>query len=241
MANQLVILDPGHGGKDPGSVGPGGVKESDINFMVACKVGAILDSKGIRWALTHNGKALSTKSTEDINMRIKTILEMTPKPAAVISIHCNGFNDPAANGTESLYYSNDKLAGILQVELIKYLNRTNRGIKQQNVGVIREAEKAGIPAALVELGFITNTAECKFLWSAAGQNKAALAISEGIIKYLGIPAAGAGTEWDRIRTEARAWAKENKISDGSRPGDPVTREELWSMMLNYSKNIKGVI
>lgn len=97
-----------------------------------------------------------------------------------VSIHCNSAKNKAANGVETFAYSQGKsnlIAKTVQNKLVQYLGLQNRGAKTANFAVLRETN---MPAILVELAFISNQAEEALLSNVSFQEKAAIAIFEGI-------------------------------------------------------------
>lgn len=230
----MILIDPGHTRKkgDPGSCF-GLIMEGEITFSVAQKVMDRLNNRGVDACLSHTGSGLDRNSNNDINKRMGLIRTM--KPAAVISIHTNSVKDPAAHGTETLYYDHtgEDLAQILQSEMINSFGLTDRGIKMDNIGVLRAAAGLSIPAALVEIGFISNQVERSFIISAAGQEKAAEAITTGILSYFNISIPSA---WEQEQAAAAAWVKQQGISDGTRPGDMITRSEIFVMLHRFANN-----
>jgi N-acetylmuramoyl-L-alanine amidase len=105
-------------------------------------------------------------------------------------------------------------------------------VKTANFHVLRETK---MPAILVECGFMTNREECELLKSDAYRRKCAEAIVAGIVETYGLKpkrpvqdtAPDEISSWAR---EARDWAVSRNITDGTRPKDTVTREELWTML-----------
>jgi len=177
--------DPGHGGRDPGAIGPTGVQEKVITLAVAKKVADILrpimSATLTRYAdicLSENLSVDLTKRAELANFSLSDVF---------VSIHCNAATDPAAHGTETHCYPKSvrgkTLAGMIQSRLIPALGLTNRGVKESNFAVLRQSQ---MPAALVELAFISNPTEEALLESEAFQDRAALAIAQGICDFLGV-------------------------------------------------------
>ena len=180
-----LTVDPGHGDKDPGAVGPSGVQEKVITLAVAKKVVAILRPV-MSVALTrYEDIQISTNLSVDLTKRAE--LANFSLSDVFVSIHCNAATDPSAHGTETHCYPKSvrgkTLAGMIQGRLIPALGLTNRGVKESNFAVLRQSQ---MPAALVELAFISNPTEEALLESEAFQDKAALAIAQGICDFLGI-------------------------------------------------------
>ncbi|MBT9143738.1 MAG: N-acetylmuramoyl-L-alanine amidase LytC [Dehalococcoidia bacterium] len=112
-----------------------------------------------------------------------------PNAACFISIHCNAHAMRIANGIETFrfaggHHRNGLLAGILQRHMVARLGLRDRGVKTAAFQVLRQAT---VPAALVELGFISNHVEEALLESEVGQARAARAITDGVAEFLGLP------------------------------------------------------
>jgi N-acetylmuramoyl-L-alanine amidase len=185
-----VVLDPGHGGGDPGAIGYSRtLYEKEVNFKIAGKAKALLEKEGI--------KVIMTRST-DVRLDLNEIPQIANRANAdvFVSIHCNGHTIPDKCGTETYYYAPEDnptlaaqelqrslLANMLQKKLAEKLGRANRGVKQANYAVLRGTN---MPSALVEVAFITNPEEESLLRQDHFQEKAARAIAEAIVEYLKI-------------------------------------------------------
>jgi N-acetylmuramoyl-L-alanine amidase len=101
-----------------------------------------------------------------------------------VSIHCNSFSDPSANGTETWYHASSKngkkLADYIQKQLVSTTKLVNRGIKTANYQVLRDTN---MPAVLIETAFISNMKECAMLGDPYWQDEFAKAIARGITDY----------------------------------------------------------
>lgn len=170
-----IFINPGHDIKlDPGAVNNNtGLKEAYVTLSVGEKVANILLSLGYQVKLIQNDNL-----TDLINQANQWQAD------AFISIHCNAFTDPNANGTETLYYPNSRqgrlLSTCLQNQLTKEFQLTNRGIKERSdLGVLKQTT---MPSALIEMAFITNPKEEQLL--ATQQQRWANAIARGITDYI---------------------------------------------------------
>src|SRR6056297_3337998 len=125
MAKNVVVIDPGHGGKDPGAVA-GDVQEKDINLRIAA---------GVYVKLLENGYKVKMTRTNDSFIRLydRAAIANDMKADVFISIHNNSSGSNKAGGTEILYYPGSKkgkrLAGLIQSNLVDRLNFDDRGIK----------------------------------------------------------------------------------------------------------------
>lgn len=173
-----VFLDPGHGGKDPGAVG-NGLQEKDVNLSVALKVGDILNN--------HNVEIEYSRTTDAfVDLTPRTNMANKFKADRFVSIHCNSFSNPIAKGIETFHYTTSakgkSLASAIQKELVGLnLGTPNRGVKTAGFTVIT---KTNMPAALIELAFISNAQDANILRNK--QDELALAVAKGILKDLGI-------------------------------------------------------
>jgi len=173
------MLDGGHGGSDPGAVGPTGLKEKDINLKIIKRVGAKLTAQGVKVGYTRTDDS-------SVGLSERALMANALKAANFLSVHCNGFKDPAATGTETIAYKaggdGQKLANAIHKRLSAATGRANRGVKFQNLAVLRETT---MPAALAEVVFITNPQEEALLKLDSFIEKVAHAIFLGCLDYLG--------------------------------------------------------
>jgi N-acetylmuramoyl-L-alanine amidase len=190
--DNLVILDPGHGGKDTGARGAY-INEKDVNLTIALKAGELLKHKGIEVEYTRTTDIYLelTKERDEISEIANRL-----NPGLFVSIHANAAkNNPAAQGTETYYYApvdNDllflqlderkSLAENLQRRLVAKLGRPDRGVKQSPYWVLQNTT---MPSALVEVAFLSNTEEEMLLQQEYFLDLAAEAIAEGIAAHMG--------------------------------------------------------
>ncbi|WP_160031651.1 N-acetylmuramoyl-L-alanine amidase family protein [Paenibacillus sp. An7] len=178
---KTVVIDPGHGGSDPGTIGITNTYEKDFNLALSLKVEALLQSEPeISVVMTRDEDVYPTRTE-------RVALANQLKADLYISIHGNSvLSSPQASGTETYYYqrsSSKDLASDIHKHLVKALGFKDRGVKEGNYQVIRETTMA---AALLEIGFLSNPQEEVALFTEAVQDKAAQAIVDGIKEYLGI-------------------------------------------------------
>lgn len=173
-----IFLDYGHGGSDPGAVS-GSYKEKDFNFKIGQRVKYHLDRHGqtvIESRISDVNPSLSERSNKanDNNVDLS------------VSLHCNSFNDPSAQGLETYTYGSGTreihLANCVHNSIINAnLYTKNRGIKQADLHMVREIKTAAI---LVEMGFITNSQDISLLINKYEEYAVAIAI--GILSFYGI-------------------------------------------------------
>lgn len=189
LAGSVVVLDPGHGYDDPGATGIGGaVKESDINILVAYQVKDALEAQGVTVYMTRYGD-------DDINLEGRKIFGRTVKPDLFVSIHSNASENTSSIGTSAFYYKpySMSLAENIYDEIVAvyrdYLyygqperyGEIARGVKYYPFSVARLDE---CPSTLIEIGFMTNDAECYMLTLPENQQLLGQAIAKGICNTL---------------------------------------------------------
>lgn len=181
--DKVVLLDAGHGGKDPGTSG-NGLLEKNLNLTVAQKIAQKLQNSGIKVYMTRNSDVYPENS-----VRAKTANEIAD---FMVSIHMNSGVD-TANGTEVLYqvHANDnagrmtskQLAEILQSRVISATGNTNRGVKLRTDVLI--LNRTTVPAVIVEVIFVTNTGDALKISNPTYQDQVAQAIADGIQEAAG--------------------------------------------------------
>lgn len=188
LVGKVIILDVGHGGKDPGTV-INDIYEKNLNLAIAKKLEKQLIKNGATVILTREGdydlskpNALWRKKS-DFDNRINLI--NTSNADVYISIHINYLTNKKYKGSQLFYDStnsqNKKIARIMQEVLNKKLNN-NRDYKKINNNVYMY-NKLIIPGVLLECGFLSNYEEQKLLQQASYQQALAKAITQGIITY----------------------------------------------------------
>lgn len=176
VARHIVAIDPGHGGRDPGAVGPTGLLEKDVCLNVCLEARRLLEMRGIDARLTRE---------TDVNVPLQR--RTAPRGAsALISIHCNAFTNREAHGTETFWRpgghaESQRLAQLVQGSLLRALGRRNRGVKNADFQVLRQAR---VPAVLAELAFISNLSEEGILRDPVVQLRTAAAIADAIAAFL---------------------------------------------------------
>ncbi len=172
-----VVIDPGHGGRDPGAVGIGGLQEKQVIFPISLRVAELLENQGLTVILTRR---------QDISLDLQSRVEIANRARATVfvSIHANAISlsRPDVNGIETYYASasGQRLAEALQASMLAATGMNNRGVKQSRFYVLRHTT---MPAALVEVGFVTGVQDAPRLADPAWQERMAQAIAAGILRY----------------------------------------------------------
>ncbi|QGU93955.1 hypothetical protein GOM49_01335 [Clostridium bovifaecis] len=182
-----VALDAGHGGTDPGAIGPNGIKEKDITLAVTLKLGAILEKQGIEVVYTRTNDTAAWLNSSETRLKTRVDIANNANVDYFVSIHANSVDgSPTTSGIETYYYrettSGIPLATNIQSELISKLGAKDRGIKSSGLYVVKYTNA---PAVLVELEFISNPQKEAMLNDPVYQQKYAEAIASGIIKTIG--------------------------------------------------------
>ncbi len=182
----LVYLDPGHGGSATGTAGVvSEVAEKTVNLAVGRLATSYLSGRGVKVVLTRSADTYLT-------LQQRCDLANSAGASIFISIHCNSFFNRTTGGTETFYQEKTPeyttaakaLATALQSRVLAALGLSDRGARTYYVGTLGVLNGTVMPAALVELGFMSNPAEDALLTSSAGQDKSARAIADAVCDYL---------------------------------------------------------
>lgn len=192
---KVVILDPGHGGEDPGAVSDyNQLAEKDVNLVVALKVKELLEQENYKVIMTREEdvlkyqegtKGYTNKRRQDLLNRKKLMDES--KGDIIVSIHLNKFPQTQYRGAQTFFPKNSsvskKLAESIQKSLKENVDSSNERealVKDSQIIILKDIKK---PTVVVECGFLSNPEEEKLLGSEDYQGKIALGIKEGIKNY----------------------------------------------------------
>ena len=175
-----VVIDPGHGGPDPGAIGIGGLKESEVVLDVSKRVEKLLTEKGVKVRMTRNN---------EVNLDLPPRVSIANRTDAdiFVSIHANASRGKRRdiNGLETFYYSGWRgrlLAKKIQKQILKVSpGSPDRGVRQGRFFVIKNTR---MPAVLVEIGFLTGRLDARRLEKSINRKRIAYAITKGILEYL---------------------------------------------------------
>jgi N-acetylmuramoyl-L-alanine amidase len=217
-----IVLDPGHGGPEPGAVGPGGLAERELNLAVARMTVDALATEGVIAVLARTGDYRQTLASR---VAVATALE----PKAFVSLHHNAAPDGswAGPGSETYYQAgksvppakaaeSKRLAGLIYEEVVKALSAfsadwvadRDAGAKYRlsdsgddYYGILRRSAVGGVVATLIELAFISNPSEEALLKRDDVRRAEAGGVARGIIRWLRTPDPGSGFTVPYPRTE----------------------------------------
>jgi N-acetylmuramoyl-L-alanine amidase len=175
---RVVVIDPGHGGPDPGAVGIGGLRETDIVLDIGQQVTSLLEQQGITVVLTRNAEY-------DLGLEPRVQMAERANATIFVSIHANAMpaNRSDISGIETYYYDSGKqLAAVIHQTILEDTGARDRRIRQARFYVIR---RTTMPAVLLEVGFVTGVDDAAQLSTPAYRSRMAAAIVRGILRYLG--------------------------------------------------------
>ncbi|MEC4816080.1 MAG: N-acetylmuramoyl-L-alanine amidase [Scytonema sp. PMC 1069.18] len=177
LGKVIIVVDPGHGGKDPGAIGMGGLREKDVIMPISKRVAEILQKNGVQVVLTRDS---------DYFVTLPGRVQIAEKANAdvFVSIHANsaGANRPEVSGLETYYYDSGlSLARTVHSNVLRSVNVKDRGVRKARFYVLR---KSSMPSILVETGYLTGREDAAKLQNKLYQNKMADGIASGILQYL---------------------------------------------------------
>lgn len=191
VQDNVIVLDAGHGGIDPGMLGIGGLEEKKINLEVALRLQQLLESKGFTVVMTRSedkglyDESSNSKKSQDMQRRIALINES--KPVLTVSIHQNSYQDSSVKGPQVFYFQHsaegEKLARALQESLNTGL-AVERPRKEKANTTYYLLKRSEGTLVIAECGFLTNSDEAALLQTEEYQEKVAAALAEGILTYL---------------------------------------------------------
>lgn len=177
LRGKLIVVDPGHGGSDPGMLGTTyNTMEKDLNLQTAIYVRDALVAKGARVEMTR------TREDQKPTLARRVQMSEALRADAFVSIHYNS-SPKKVSGTLTFFYSESddlKLARAIETRLGQGIGLKSNGLSFGDYHILRENR---IPATLVELGFLTNPIDESIVRKASYQKKAAKAIAEGLADY----------------------------------------------------------
>jgi N-acetylmuramoyl-L-alanine amidase len=195
----LVVIDPGHGGQDPGTTKTGLV-EKELTLDLAQRLERLLQQRGLTTLLTRGDDSY-------VSLQDRAAIANAQQECVFVSLHFDDAGRPAATGIETFYAAHpvsfpervaswlpflqrtsseppnvesQSLANFIQESLVAYTQAVNRGTRPEQFFVIANVRH---PAVLVEGGFLTNKDDVAKLANYEYREQMAVAISEGIVRY----------------------------------------------------------
>lgn len=189
IGGKIIVLDPGHGGSDPGAIGPTGLQEKQVTLPIAEYLKSILEAKGAKVILTRTTDVdvygPHANGVDELQARVN--VANGNQADAFISIHINSFSNPNVGGIATYYFDGSdqskKLASSVQGQIAEHSGfNGDRGIQPGNLYVLRHSL---MPSILVELGFISNPKEEGHLKEASTRQEFANELAKGLELYFG--------------------------------------------------------
>lgn len=189
LQNKVIILDPGHGGFDPGAVS-NDIREKDLNLALSKKIADLLQKEGAKVYLTRDRDynlapvGLHGRPAHLADLSQRAALAREKSADIFVSIHMNSISFRYCRGAEVYHHYQSRegarLAGCIQNELVKIPGMRKRTVKPGDYALLR---LTAVPAVIVEAGFMTNPEELKQLTTDRYQQALAESIVQGIKNY----------------------------------------------------------
>ncbi|PZV09861.1 MAG: N-acetylmuramoyl-L-alanine amidase [Leptolyngbya sp.] len=171
-----IVIDPGHGGVDPGAIGVGGLREKDVVSAIAYEVARILQQSGAQVILTRS-------DDREIDLEPRVQIAERANADLFVSIHANSISlsRPDVNGLETYYHSSgNRLAQVIHQSILRLVTMPDRGVRQARFHVL---VNTSMPSVLVETGFVTGAQDARNFNDPAWRSRMAQGIAAGILQY----------------------------------------------------------
>ncbi len=180
---RLIVIDPGHGGSDPGSQ-HNGLTEKDLTLDISKRLRALLVERGWLVKMTRDTDVdvFGANASDRDELQARCDVANGAGARLFISVHINSFTSSGLNGTTTYYYKSDSygLADAVHARLAASLPTVDDGIRKENFYVIHHTTA---PAILVETAFLSNPGDAKLLKTDAFLQKVAVGIASGVGDY----------------------------------------------------------
>lgn len=178
LVGRSIVIDPGHGGRDPGALSPIGLCEKRVNLAVATELAWLLKQRGADVAMTRTADRF-------VELDDRAAIANRVRPDLFVSIHADSAANPLARGF-SVYVARcaswkSKAAAKKVVCALESTGLSNRGVRRANFRVL---VATACPAVLVEMGYLSNWCEARLLADAAFDRRIARALADGVTAAL---------------------------------------------------------
>lgn len=238
--SKTVCLDPGHGVESPGKCSPDkSYYEHEFALDMARRIQAHLERCGVRVVLTRTDEHCPTGKADTNDLLKRVAISDAAGADLFVSIHSNASGNEWSNASGLMIYTSaGPETASRNVAAKAVLSRmTAAGVELRGSPLVHDIElvvtrETVAPAMLIEYGFHTSRTEVERLKKSSYRAKLAEATAKGVCDFLGVawePETAAGTtDTGAADWAATAWekAKSKGVLDGTRPTDPVTRQEL---------------
>jgi len=190
----LIVIDPGHGGSDPGSLNPAyGLTESAITMAISHRLAADLKRQGWQVTLTRDGDydVGDPNGPDAQELQARCDVANAAGARLFVSVHINSSVSSAPNGTTTYYWhTQDRaFAQAVQNDLVSSMGIADDGVKRNEFYVIHHTF---MPSILVEAAYLSNPHDATLLAQSSFLDKIAAGIARGIGDYTGGPVSAAG-------------------------------------------------
>lgn len=188
LAGRTIVIDPGHGGSNPGATGPLGTREADHALAVALDLEALLRSLGARVMMTRwkDTDSIPSPTSRSAELSARAGLANSARADLFVSIHSNSYEqDPSISGAMAFYDGageDRRLAATLLRNICRETGLDPLGLEQASFRVLVDSR---VPSALVEVGFMSNPQDERMLASPSFREMVASGLVKGILEYLG--------------------------------------------------------
>lgn len=186
-----IVIDPGHGGMDPGKVGIDNTLEKDLNLAISLEIAANLESQGFNVILTRDGDyglyEESDTHRKSADMKNRCILIKQSSADLVISIHQNSFTDSSVHGAQVFYYESSKhsrnLANCITNALQQGIGKDNTRPAKSNSDYYMLLNTP-CPSVIIECGFLSNVSDSELLQNHLYREKLTDSICLGVLDFI---------------------------------------------------------
>lgn len=186
LKGKTIVIDPGHGGSDPGAIGKSGLTEKAVTLAISTELRKILEEKQANVILTRNSdRDVHSRQASDVQeLQSRVNVAKRARADVFVSVHIDSFVDSNANGTTTYFTpqsSQSKLLAMqIQQSLVDQLGLLDRGFRHNDFYVLKHS---AMPAVLAEVAFISNPSEETKLRQPDFIKKAAYGIYNGITRF----------------------------------------------------------
>ncbi len=194
--SSVIVIDAGHGGADGGALSVTGICEKEYNLAIAQKLEALFADAGIQTVMTRTGDDIDLEYPEDQtplerkrnDLKFRKEMPKEKNADLLISIHMNKFSSTSVKGAQTFYDASfpasKEIARLIQNEFVSVLDPDNKRQEKQADSSIYLMKSPYVPSVLVECGFLSNPEEEANLRNEEYQEKVAVCIYSGVMKYL---------------------------------------------------------
>lgn len=235
---KLIALDAGHGSdtyERTGGKGVPGLEEHDFNAAVVEQAKGLLEYNGFEVLLTQ------PLNEPEVSLQSRTDLANSKGADLLLSFHADYNYNKDAHGHWAFYWHTSdegkRLAELWNEEITKAADTYGRSNQPCIPGTwtnFHMVRRTSMTAVLMEHAFMSNADDLKLLKSDTFRTQCAEAAAKAVCRYYGVEYKEQ-VDWRQEMKDAHEWVMKKGISDGNRPYDTVTREELWTMLYRISK------